>query len=126
MKKTIFGSIMSLLAALGISAFKKAKTTATSYYWFQIDANQAFIVGSSGKYLNSQLTIVEASGVPIYGSSTTVSTEIACNNVAIFECAIGFSYSQVTHTNFIHLLKTGIRPITQQTTQTAPFPRQTH
>ena len=39
MKKILFGSASAILAVVGLSAFKTAKTTATTYYWLDVIQN---------------------------------------------------------------------------------------
>ena len=89
MKKIIFGSASAILAVIGFSAFKTAKSTATSYYWFEL-------VNIDQPLGNRTLTNPGASFIKL--SQTITAATTPCDEVVNFQCIVGFTEGQIFKT----------------------------
>jgi len=118
MKKIIFGSASAILAVIGFSAFKSAKTSTTTYYWFQLAA------GDTQLGVNEVLN--NSDGLTFLQRSTTLPTSVGtCDHNAISQCVVGFTANQIfTTSGETKVLKThGVDPsvgAASQTSKTAP------
>lgn len=117
MKKIIFGSASAILAVVGFSAFKTAKTSATTYYWFQI-INPGTGLGDNAILDNAEATFIQR-------SQTLSAVATPCDQVKGSQCAVGFSVGQIfTTTNGAKVLKThGVDPAVSFPTQTSKTAR---
>jgi len=118
MKKILFGSASAILAVIGFSAFKTAKTSTITYYWFSFTEEGAPI-GDPVVLNNSDATfILRATTLSIASSP--------CNETAVSQCVVGFTASQIftTSAHGHKVLKTkGVDPgvsVNSQTSITSP------
>ena len=119
MKKILFGGASAALSVIGLSAFKAAKTTATTYYWLFVisrvplgevvltDTVSALLVTvNGGLYSGSALTTLLFAT-----AATTENNSIfsVCTGGSTY-CLAGFNsvtpFSVVTSTYFDHLSRT--------------------
>ena len=125
MKNILFGSASAILTVVGFSAFKTAKTTATTYYWLYVIQDVPTATVSLDK--TTEVVIITINGGFYSGPAATTllfataSAEesnpsfIACSNGGPNYCMAGFTSSNpksvVTSTNFTRLAVTIASPI---------------
>lgn len=88
MKKIIFGSASAILAVVGFSAFKSAKTSTTTYYWFTADADN-LTIGVKTDFTNSSAAFANTI------SSTVAPSSAICNKEQEHQCLVGFTAGQI-------------------------------
>lgn len=98
MKKIIFGGAAAILAVIGFSAFKSAKTTTGTYYWFEINSGESFAIGSPVALSNADVAFIDVVGSTVASSS--------CDKTQTFQCLVGYTASKVTGTPGSYTLKT--------------------
>jgi len=86
MKKILFSSASAILAVVGFSAFKTAKTS-TTYYWF---------TAPSSTQLYNLTTRPQVAEIDYYGDGIAPSD--VCSSGSLHYCVIGYTANQI---NFV-------------------------
>ena len=122
MKIIAFSTASAILSIFGLSAYRTAKATYTTYYWVLVVQNVP--IASSNLPKSTVVLLATAYGGAYSGSSSTLlfATATTVFNLEIFNncvgagdyCLAGFSSSNpasiVTSTHFAHLAATIVTP----------------
>lgn len=117
MKKIIFGTASAILAVLGLSSLKEAKTSATTYYWF--------VINSAGQPLGDNQSLSNSDATFRQESTSLLAIISLCDGEHNYQCAVGFTANQIFTTTIggSKVLKThGVDsdyPFNSQTSKTA-------
>ena len=109
----IFGSASAILSVIGFSAFKTAKKSVNTYYWFYIVFD--------GSPLGSNVALNNSNSGFVERATSLNILESPCNGVQTTQCVVGYTSTQIyTTTDGAKVLKThGVDPAATLPTQTS-------
>jgi hypothetical protein len=97
MKKIIFGSIAAVMSVIGLSSFKRAQKSFTTYYYWCVSTGSGY-----------KVTFLKSDLYEYLGNTPTLYNP--CNDGYVGKCLVGFTRQQVTGVGTDTQLKTSNGP----------------